>query len=196
MTDENVYGKCDRCDHLIRSTVSSNPVKDGETHPHCGGRIWHVRVVPDADARGGGGGTQGTVLPDAPADAPTRIGSTALYNQDPEKGGVKNDAGKVLVELVPPEGIWGVARVFTLGAKKYAPRNWEKGMSRMRLIGSSFRHLMAMTFGQKNDPETKMPHSWHLGCNAMMYIALEARGGFVEEPEPKCAIEMLDEEGQ
>lgn len=197
------YAKCDKCGLLVSSTVENNPVKDGEYHAHCGGRLWVQGVhVPGAAAGQDDGPAEdaGAMYPaGGGASLPRSDGSTvALYNQDPEKGAVKDDSKKVLVELVPPEGIWGPARVFTHGAKKYGPRNWEKGLSRMRLLGSTMRHLMAMTFGQKLDPETHMPHSWHLGCNVMMYIALEQRGHFTEETNPLdglASIEMLENQG-
>ena len=38
------------------------------------------------------------------------------------------NAGKLRMDLTPPEWEVALADVMTQGAKKYEPRNWEKGM--------------------------------------------------------------------
>ena len=45
------------------------------------------------------------------------------------KEGVKFDTSKLPIGLVPPESIYAMASVLDYGARKYAPRNWEKGMA-------------------------------------------------------------------
>ncbi len=45
-------------------------------------------------------------------------------------------------DLIPPEGLFRLAKWYELGALKYSDRNWEKGMPVTRCIGSAFRHLV------------------------------------------------------
>jgi len=40
------------------------------------------------------------------------------------KGGHKDDQDKVRMELIPPEMMEAVGDILTVGAKKYADRNW------------------------------------------------------------------------
>jgi len=100
--------------------------------------------------------------------------------------GWKNDAGKVRLELVPPELLFAVGQVLTFGANKYADRNWEKGLSWGRVFGALMRHLWAwwggkgpttksFLFGNLDD-ETAMSHLWHAGCCIAFLIAYEERG--------------------
>ncbi len=101
-------------------------------------------------------------------------------------GGVKHDAGKVQIELVPPELLLATAEVLTFGANKYGARNWEKGMSWGRIFGALMRHLWAWWGGQgpstRNfafgdaDAETSYSHLWHASCCMAFLIAYEERG--------------------
>lgn len=86
--------------------------------------------------------------------------------------GTKNDRidGKTMVELIPPSLDEAVGAVLTFGAKKYAPRNWEKGIEWSRIYGSLKRHMNAWYAGQDNDPETGMSHLWHAACNITFLI--------------------------
>ena len=90
--------------------------------------------------------------------------------------GVKFDQGKDRYDLVPPEIEEAIAKVLTFGASKYGDRNWEKGMNWGRAYAALRRHMGAWWGGEKNDPETGMPHTWHAaGCIAFL-VSFEARG--------------------
>ena len=82
---------------------------------------------------------------------------------------IKFDSEKVRVELIETEFIWGVGRVLTVGAEKYAAHNWKKAKKNelSRYEGAMMRHLLAYMGGEKLDPETGLPHLHHLSCNAM-----------------------------
>lgn len=69
-----------------------------------------------------------------------------------------------------------VTRVLMFGAKKYADRNWEKGIKFSRLFASAKRHLIANARGEKLDPESGLPHIAHAACNIVMISAFVARG--------------------
>jgi hypothetical protein len=89
--------------------------------------------------------------------------------------GIKHDAGKVRLELLPPELLFGVSEILTFGAKKYSDRNWELGMDWSRVFGGLMRHLWAWWRGEDTDAETGKSHLWHAGCCIAFLIAYEAR---------------------
>lgn len=89
--------------------------------------------------------------------------------------GRKDDADKPRYDLLPPEALDAIAQVLTYGAAKYAPRNWELGMSWGRVFGALMRHMWAWWRGEARDPETGFSHLWHAGCCIAFLIAYEAR---------------------
>ena len=97
-----------------------------------------------------------------------------MSDQDLSQG-TKLDTGKVRMDLLPPELLFGVAKVLEFGANKYAARNWEKGMDWGRVFGALMRHMWAWWKGEKTDPETGMSHLWHAATNIAFLIAYEER---------------------
>ena len=98
--------------------------------------------------------------------------------------GHKDDNEKPRYDLIPPELLDGTARVLTYGAGKYAPRNWELGMSWGRVFGALMRHMWAWWGGQKADAETGMSHLWHAACCISFLMAYEARQTGVDDRPP------------
>lgn len=90
---------------------------------------------------------------------------TAQRRNDPA---LRYDKGKLRYDLLPADGIEALARVYTVGAQKYADRNWEQGMSWSRMLGSLFRHTWKFVSGERYDPET--------GCHHMAMAAWNAIG--------------------
>lgn len=90
--------------------------------------------------------------------------------------GTKFDQGKVRLELIPPELIYGVGDILTFGAEKYEERNWELGMDWSRVFGALMRHMWKWWGGENTDPETGKSHLWHAGCCIAFLIAYEERG--------------------
>ena len=80
--------------------------------------------------------------------------------------GLRFNEGKLRFDLIHPVAQTGLAKVLTVGAKKYAPRNWEKGMSWTTVVASAERHLNAFKRGEDYDEETGLLHIDHLQCNA------------------------------
>ena len=89
--------------------------------------------------------------------------------------GTKDDQHKVRFDLIAPEFLFGIADILTLGAAKYAARNWEKGIMYGRVFGALQRHLWAWWQGEESDPESHKSHLWHAGCCLMFLTAYEAR---------------------
>lgn len=89
--------------------------------------------------------------------------------------GRKDDQDKDMWELLPPDALMEVTKVFTFGAKKYGVRNWELGMGWGRVFGAACRHLWAFWRGEENDPETGYSHLAHAGCCILFLLAYQLR---------------------
>lgn len=98
-----------------------------------------------------------------------------VYNEDLTVGGVKFDAGKIRMDLVPMDAVMAAAAVFTYGAIKYDDWNWAKGMPRGRLLAAMQRHAAAVQLGIELDDESGLPHTWHMLCCNMMLVAGDLR---------------------
>lgn len=94
---------------------------------------------------------------------------------------VKADAGKPRTDLLPFDALLEVAEVLDYGAKKYAERNWEKGLAWGRLVGAALRHLWAWCGGEERDPESGHRHLAHFACCALMLLASVKRGVGVDD---------------
>jgi Domain of unknown function (DUF5664) len=97
-------------------------------------------------------------------------------NDDPNKQAVKFDHGKLRWSLIPWDSVRAILNILEVGAKKYAPRNWEQGMDWSRPFDACIRHLTAWWNGEGKDPDTGYSHLWHAGCNILFLIAYELRG--------------------
>lgn len=89
--------------------------------------------------------------------------------------GRKDDAGKLRYDLIPPEALDALSSILTMGAAKYAPRNWETGMAWGRVFGAMMRHAWAWWAGRDRDPESGCSHMWHALCCAAFLVAYEQR---------------------
>ena len=70
-----------------------------------------------------------------------------------ENGGADREPsiGKGRFDLLSPFSITRVARWYELGAQKYAPRNWEKGIPFSRCIDSALRHTFKYLMGMRDE---------------------------------------------
>jgi hypothetical protein len=66
--------------------------------------------------------------------------------------GRKDDAGKLRFDLIPVEPLRKLVEVYTIGARKYADRNWEKGIQWGRIFAALQRHAWAFWAGEERDP--------------------------------------------
>lgn len=95
---------------------------------------------------------------------------------DLANAGAKYDGEKIQWDLVPDDAMEEVAKVYTLGARKYASRNWEKGIAYMRIVGALRRHLNAWVRGERYDPENGQPHLASVVWNGLALLSYELRG--------------------
>lgn len=93
--------------------------------------------------------------------------SGELVEVDPLKIGMKLSE-KPAMELVDLSFMLNIARVLTYGLNKYGKDSWKNvpdGFDRYR--GAILRHLTALSAGELMDNETGLPHTAHIGANAM-----------------------------
>ena len=91
---------------------------------------------------------------------------------------IRYDQDKLDWSLVPMQHLEGMVRVLMFGTKKYAPHNWRKGFPPSRITNSLQRHLNAFNAGEDIDPESGLPHTAHILCNALFLASNQA-----EHPE-------------
>lgn len=88
-------------------------------------------------------------------------------------GGVKNDADKPDMSLLPRGPLEREAQVLMHGARKYGRNNWRDGFDHTRLIAAALRHIVAYSDGEDMDPETGLCHLDHAAC--MIHFLSELR---------------------
>lgn len=83
--------------------------------------------------------------------------------------GMRFNKGKVRWSLVPQSALKPMVEVLEFGASKYAPFNWQKGLSMNEILESMKRHLDELMEGRDHDVESTLHHIGHIQCNAMFY---------------------------
>ena len=88
----------------------------------------------------------------------------------------KADAGKLQLTVVPGNIIRAVAVVRMYGNRKYpdgGPDNW-KQVDKQRYRDALYRHWLAyLDDPEAVDPESGIPHLWHLACNVAFLCEME-----------------------
>lgn len=102
--------------------------------------------------------------------------SEQAAQQSAEGRGLRFNAGKVRVDLVPPDAIWALAQLMTVNSHKYPDRNWEKGMPISEVLASCERHLLALKAGEDIDPTDNQPHAVKIMWNGMALTSYLLRG--------------------
>lgn len=84
--------------------------------------------------------------------------------------GRKNDEGKLRYDLVPPEALEEIVKVYTMGAKKYDDRNWEKGIAWSRIYAALMRHVQVWWAGEDYAPDDGQHHMASAGWCALALL--------------------------
>ena len=80
-----------------------------------------------------------------------------MPQQIEEITGVKNDEGKIRLDLIPVDALWEVGRAYTIGTK-YGDWNWQKGLKYSRIIAALLRHLFKWVMGETYDQQDGQHH--------------------------------------
>ncbi len=83
---------------------------------------------------------------------------------------LRYDDGKPRHDLIPSYSMNELAKIYTMGAKKYSDWNWSKGMKWSRVLGSLKRHLNYFEQGVDFDDESKLHHISHVIWNAVTLL--------------------------
>lgn len=100
---------------------------------------------------------------------------------DQHAPGAKLDSGKLRPSLIldsMSRAIEGVVRVGTFGAAKYSDGGWlevSNGINRYR--DAQLRHEARRAQGEILDPESGLPHDYHIAWNILAQVELKARRG-------------------
>jgi hypothetical protein len=98
--------------------------------------------------------------------------------------GRKDDTGKERFDLLPVKPLFKVAEVYTIGAKKYDDRNWEKGIKWGRIFAAMLRHAWNWWRGEKLDPEDGQHHLASVAWCALTLMEFEeTRPEFDDRPK-------------
>jgi len=122
--------------------------------------------------------------------------STYLHNTPDtvhDNVGVKYDAGKLKLELIPVLPLLEVAKVFTCGSDKFDDRNWEKGISWGRVYGAALRHLFSWWAGERIDPEMGTHHLANAVANLLFLLEYDRTHPEYDDRTP-LNIPMSDKE--
>lgn len=96
--------------------------------------------------------------------------------------GAKNDDGKLPLSTVPPAAIRAIAEIRRYGNQKYAdPQNWRR-VDPKKFHEAMLRHCLACWEDPGAvDPESGLPHLWHLMCNGAFLCAFLEGGSHAKD---------------
>lgn len=86
-----------------------------------------------------------------------------------KKKALRYNAAKRRWSLVHFRSLEPMVQVLEFGADKYAPDNWKNEMDKKQILESLTRHLAALMDGERNDPESGLPHIGHIMANGMFF---------------------------
>lgn len=91
--------------------------------------------------------------------------------------GLRFNEGKLPYHLIPEDALEQVAAILGEGAKKYAARNWQRGLMWDEGCAASLqRHLAKWKMGEDVDPDDGMLHIAKVMVNAMFLTHFYLQG--------------------
>ena len=111
----------------------------------------------------------------------------SLGNNPTEIGKAMRDNGnKLQYGLIAPEILTALAGPYTMGAKKYEPRNCEKPMSFTDLDSALERHMNSFRRGEETAKDSGLSHLHHAIWNIGMMIMHLERGTLIDDRPQGC----------
>lgn len=105
--------------------------------------------------------------------------------------GTKFDEDKLRYDLIPEQALKELARVYTIGAKKYGDRNWEQGLKWGRVFAAMMRHAWAWWAGEQNDPVDGQHHLSSVAWCAFALMTYELRANGIEPNDDRPCFTSL-----
>jgi hypothetical protein len=99
--------------------------------------------------------------------------SAAVMDKKVDSQAMRFDDNKLRFDLIPPEVIIELARVYTMGSYKYNDDNWRQGMPWSKVIRPVFSHMYKWMSGIAIDSDT--------GCHNLIMVAWNALTLFMYE---------------
>jgi hypothetical protein len=100
-----------------------------------------------------------------------------IHKTDVLAEGVKDDSQKLdRYDLIPPEALAALAELYGRGAKKYADRNWEMGITFGRVFRAMMSHAWKWWRGEEFDPQDGQHHLDSVAWCAFALRTYVARG--------------------
>ena len=103
----------------------------------------------------------------------------------PATGGRKDDTGKARFDLIPVRPLRALADVYTIGARKYSDRNWERGIAWGRVFAALCRHAFAWWGGEQTDPVDGQHHLASVAWCALALIEYETTHPELDDRAPR-----------
>jgi hypothetical protein len=91
------------------------------------------------------------------------------------------------MDLIPPEPLWELARVYGFGATKYDDHNYLKGYDYSLSFGALLRHVTQWMNGEDNDPESGLHHLAHAAWHCFALMMYQAHGLGTDDRLPHAA---------
>lgn len=107
-------------------------------------------------------------------------------------GGRKNDSGKARFDLIPERALTALAKLYGIGADKYEPRNWERGIAFGRVFAAMMRHAWAWWRGETHDPEDGQHHMSSVAWCAFALQELEQTHPELDDRPPAEPVAIVD----
>lgn len=114
--------------------------------------------------------------------------------------GVKHDAGKPQLSLIPIEFTIALGKVLAFGATKYGAHNFRGGITYARLLDAAERHMKLEIAGVEQDKDSGLPHWAHAAASLAMYAfmkkwkpELDDRFTYTDEQKKELEKEMYGE---
>ncbi len=112
---------------------------------------------------------------------------TEVRITDPETGGQKGQKDE-RYDLFPFDALDEVARVYSVGAKKYEDDNWLRGYAWRLSAGALLRHVARFMCGEDRDPETGCLHLAHACWHTLTLLTFYLRGLGTDDRK-KCELD-------
>lgn len=112
-------------------------------------------------------------------------------NTEKKGRGVRYSEDKLPFRLIPWDSMVEVAKVYLHGCAKYAPRNWEKGLSFEQTFDSLQRHAIFWYLGEDRDPDSGLMHMGQVAWNALALLMFQLRGRKDLDDRPKISKQEL-----